>query len=301
MTSLKAQLSETLLQNRPALKESSLSTYSSILSSFYTKMKGEDGLQFFRNNAKEILSSLKDVPSNKRKTLLSGLYILTGIKEYQNLMIEDCKVVNSQNKLQEKTVTQEENWLSFQDIQLKYQQYLAIASKMLNNKQILNEKVMMQFWLLALCSGAVIPPRRTQDYSLMKIRNFDRKTDNFYEKDQLVFQTYKTAKIYGKVVFNLKELAPELNTLMKKWVKVNETDYLLYSSAKKPMLPPQITHLNNDIWGKQVSTNMYRHIYLTNFYENKQIPSLADMEELSKMMGHSILQALQYVKKDLAS
>ena len=47
-----------------------------------------------------------------------------------------------------------------------------------------------------LC-GIVIPPRRSLDYSEMKIRNYDAKTDNFYKGNKFFFNKYKTVKSYG--------------------------------------------------------------------------------------------------------
>ena len=44
---------------------------------------------------------------------------------------------------------------------------------MLNKIKKLNESVMMDFLLLFFLSGSVIPPRRSLDYSKMKIRNYD--------------------------------------------------------------------------------------------------------------------------------
>jgi hypothetical protein len=43
---------------------------------------------------------------------------------------------------------------------------------------------------------------------------------------------------------------------------------------------------------------MYRHIYLTNFYKGKSMPSLIEMTQLSKEMGHSINTQLQSIKSD---
>ena len=103
--------------------------------------------------------------------------------------------------------------------------------------------LIIEFFLIALMSG-----RRSEDYGEMKIRNFDVSTDNFYDKDKFVFQKYKTAKVYGRVVFDVKKMAPQLNVIIKKWIRVNKTDYLLFSSNGKPLSSSQIAHHNNAIW-----------------------------------------------------
>ena len=53
----------------------------------------------------------------------------------------------------------------------------------------------------------------------------------------------------------------------------------------------------NKIFGKEVSVNMLRHVYLSNYY--KGMPKLSNMEELAFSMGHNVQTALEnYVKVD---
>jgi integrase len=87
----------------------------------------------------------------------------------------------------------------------------------------------------------------------------------------------------------------ELDKMIKKWIKLNKSDYLLYSSNEKHLSSPQITRILNKVFGKRVSTDMLRHIFLTERYKN--VPSIRDMEELATQMGHSTSTALEYVKK----
>jgi len=66
-------------------------------------------------------------------------------------------------------------------------------------------------------------------------------------------------------------LAPELNTLIKKWMKINKTDYLLFSSNYKKLSNTLLYQYNNKIWEKNVCTNIYRHVNLTEFYKQPRI------------------------------
>ena len=70
--------------------------------------------------------------------------------------------------------------------------------------------------------------------------------------------------------------------LLKKWLKVNPSDYVLISSNNKPLSSSQITRMLNDVFGKKVSVNMLRHIYLTNYY--KDVPPIKDMEKIAGKM-----------------
>jgi len=126
----------------------------------------------------------------------------------------------------------------------------------------------------------------------MKIRNYDPKVDNYYKNSKFYFNKYKTSATYGLQILNVPK---ELNTLLKKWIKLNSNDYMLYSTNGNKLSSPQINRILNEAFGKAISTNMLRHIYLTEQYKN--VPAIADMQELAREMGHSTNQAMEYVKK----
>lgn len=294
---LNDQLRKEIIHNRPKLGSNSVKTYVSTLSSYYKKM-GANNIDFFSKNVKQIIDSLKDVESNKRKTLLSALFILTGEDTYKTLMLSDCRTVNEQYKQQKASPEEKEKWITMDEIQTKYNEYLQAVVPMLNNKASINVKTIIDFFILALMSGiAGIPPRRSLDYADMKIRNYNRDTDNFYENGKFTFNEYKTFKVYGRVTLDVKMLAPALNILIKKWIKINKTDYLLFSSNFKKLSNTQLYQYNNKIWGKTVSCNIYRHVYLTDFYKTPR--TYLEMDNMASYLGHSINQSMLYVKNDV--
>jgi hypothetical protein len=130
------------------------------------------------------------------------------------------------------------------------------------------------------------------DYGEMKIRNYNPKEDNYYKAGKFFFNKYKTSSTYGLQTL---DVGKELNTLLKKWVKLNSNDYMLYSTNDNKLSSPQINRILNEAFGKAVSTNMLRHIYLTDRY--KDVPAITEMEELARDMGHSKSQALEYIKR----
>jgi hypothetical protein len=147
-------------------------------------------------------------------------------------MLEDCSHVNQVYNGQKMSKTEETNWITMDDIKNKYNEYLTEVIPMLNHKTPINDRVIIDCLLIGCMSGvAGVAPRRSLDYSLMKIKNFDREKDNYYEKDKFVFNVYKTAKTYGKTVVDVKAMAPDLNNLIKKWIKINKqnTSYILLS------------------------------------------------------------------------
>ena len=292
MSDLKALLQEKIKENRPNLSTSSVKTYISILSNLYKKLNGEENIEWFKKEPEQILKYLEEKNDQTKKTNLSALFILTGIQEYQSVMNTIMKKVNDDYKNQKMNEKQKDNWISINEIKEKYNALSVDANLMLNKKKILNENVMMEFLLMSFLSGVIMPPRRSLDYSEMKIRSFDTKTDNYYKGNKFYFNKYKTVKTYG---IQSLEIPKELNNVLKKWIKLNENDYMIYSSNGNKLTPPQITRTLNKIFGKNISTSMLRHIYLTDVY--KDIPKINKMENLADQMGHSVSTAMEYIKK----
>ena len=202
------------------------------------------------------------------------------------------KKVNQEYKEQKMNQKQKDNWISTEEIK-EIQNTLSInANLMLNKKKILNENVMMEFLLVSFLSGVFLPPRRSLDYSELKIRNYNVDIDNYYKGNKFYFNKYKTVKTYGLQVV---EVPKQLNDLLKKWVKINERDYMLYSSNGNKINPPQITRILNKVFEKKISTSMLRHIYLTDTYKN--VPEIKKMEDLASNMGHSVSTAMEYIKR----
>ena len=294
MSSFKELIKEEIKKNRPKLSESSLKTYISILFNLHKHMDIKDEtLSFFDSHCKEILEYLKDVLPQTRKSILSALFILTNNDEFRKVMLEDCSVVNNQYKEQKKSVKETDGWISIDEIKTIYNELLEKVQNIFSQKIIVNYNILVEFFLL-MCLGGVsgLAPRRSLDYGLCKIKGYDIKTDNFYKNGKFYFNKYKTAERYGTQSIDVPK---DLQILIKKWIKINPTDYLLFSSNKNHLSSSQITRMLNKILGKQTSTDILRHIYLTNYY--KDVPAIEDMQKLSTSMGHSINQSMLYAKK----
>ena len=293
MSNLKQEIAEKVKSNRPKLSASSLKTYISILTNIYKAMNGQgDKIDWYTDNIKNILEFLESKNDQSKKTSLSALFVLTGMQEYRDVMMEVMSRVNNVYKQQKKTPKQEENWMSSDEIKIVYNNQLENALKMLSTKKKFNDREFIEFLLVAFLSGVVMPPRRSQDYGEMKIRNYNPKTDNYYKTGKFYFNIYKTSGTYGLQTLDVPKA---LNTLIKKWIKLNNNDYMLYSTNNNKLSSPQINRILNNAFGKSISTNMLRHIYLTEQYKN--IPAISEMQDLAREMGHSTAQAMEYIKK----
>ena len=108
---------------RPNLSNSSLITYTSILKNLYHKVFGNDvGFHKF-DDAQSILHYLKDMPPNRRKTILSALVIITDNKQYRDLMMQDVQEYNKEILRQEKTQEQQASWVNGDEIKEIYDDF----------------------------------------------------------------------------------------------------------------------------------------------------------------------------------
>ena len=293
MSSLKPELAEKIKANRPKLGLSSLKTYVSILFNIHKSMKSEDNnLEWFSDNVKPILEFLKSKNNQTLKTSLSALFVLTGKQEYRDVMMQVMKEVTATYQEQKKSPAQAENWISEKEVKDVYFAQLDNALHMLSTKKVFNENKYIEFLLVGFLSGAVMPPRRSMDYGEMMIRNYNPKTDNYYRAGKFYFNKYKTSSTYGLQTLDVPK---PLNLMIKRWLKLNQTDYMLYSTNKQKLSSPQINRiLNTAFGGKKISTNMLRHIYLSSVYAG--IPALSSIDRLATQMGHSPTQAMEYIK-----
>ena len=282
-----------LKHRRPNLNASSLKTYVSILFNLHKKLEATDeSLEWFNDDTK-ILEYLKEKTPQTRKTVLSALFVLTGNSEYQSLMLSDCKHTNELYKSQKKSQKEEENWMSSTEIKEIYDNLFEQVNAMFQKKLLANYSTINNFILLGALGGVSgLPPRRSKDFTEMKIKNYTSK-DNFYKGGKFYFNIYKTANQYGEQVIDVKEKAPEFYKILNKWVKINPTEYLLFSSNEQKLTSPQVTRMLNKLFSKSVSVDMLRHIYLTEKYGHVQ----DEMEQVSRDMAHSTEMQKMYIKK----
>ena len=287
---------DALHHRRPNLSFSSLKTYTSVLYNLHKNMKSDNftDLSFFQD-FKNILDYLiTNIKPNTRKSILSALYVLTDIQIYRKQMMEDARFIQQKYKTQKKTEKEKQNWITVEEIEQKYADLHQQVQDIFKKKAIADIGIIIDYLLVSFLSGHLFPPRRSLDYALLKWKNFDQSKDNYYKRGKFYFNKYKTSDIYGLAKLDVPK---EVESILKKWLKINPSEYVLISSNNKPLSSSQITKMLNKIFGKDVSVNMLRHIYLTNYY--KGMPKLSNMEKLASSMGHNVETALQnYVKID---
>lgn len=289
-------LKEELKKLRPNLSDGSIKTYSSILRNLHKKVFENQELEKSNfNECNKVLEHLKDIPPNKRKTILSALVVLTDKDEYRNVMNGDVSDYNKEIQKQEKSETQRENWIETDEIREVFNR-LENDAKILFKKQNKTNADIQQiqnYIIVSLLGGIFIPPRRSLDYCSMKIKNINKDEDNYINKNKFVFNRYKTAKTYGQQDL---EIPQQLKNILNRWIAINDGEYLLRDKNGNQMTSTKLNQYMNRIFGgKKIAVNSMRHTYLTDKYkqtseENKKLAK--DMAE----MGSSTNMADTYIK-----
>jgi hypothetical protein len=287
--SIKEELFKMIKEKRPKLSDSSTRTYVSLLSTLYKKLEGEDK-EFFEDHEKPIINYIKEMSSaQSRKTICSALFVLTEKPIYRALMMDDVKEVNDKYKTQKPNT--DKIMRTFDEIKATHQMLL---EKLKKNPSIDNY---VNAIISYLSTGVLndLPPRRLQDYAFMKTKGYDKdkEMNNYMDKKNFVFNVYKTHERYGTQTI---AIPMELMTLIKKWKKINDSEYLLITDEKgTPFNPSSLSKRLTSLFG--VSVDGLRSIYLSSVY--KDMPKIEEMEKRAYQMGHSVSSALNYyVKKD---
>lgn len=294
---------KTLKEKRPNISNSSLKTYESILRNLYFKIFDDDNIDLkrFSTNVDKVINHLKNLPSNKRKTILSALVVITDNKEYRELMLDDIKEYNKEEAKQTKSESVKENWVDKDDLDKLYsitkQDYKHLSAK--DNLKSHDYQIMQDYIILSLLGGFYIPPRRSKDFVNFKIKNIDKKIDNYIDKNSLVFNSYKTAKTYGEQRI---EIPKQLKAILNKWIIMLKnhnipTDYLLFDSEYNQLNNVKLNQRLNKIFGKKASVNALRKSYLSNKFGN-MIEMKNELDKTMNKMGSSRLQENIYIKKN---
>ena len=109
----------------------------------------------------------------------------------------------------------------------------------------------------------------------------------------MVFNSFKTAKTYGQQIV---PIPAKLKAILKKWIALNETDYLLFDTNANQLTNVKLTQRFNKIFGKKASINALRHTFLTDKFGDT-VQQKKDIDETMTGMGSSKSMLTTYVKK----
>lgn len=291
---------EALKSKRSHLTAGSLKTYNSLLKSIYKSCFGIDkdpNIKNFENHEK-ILDFLKDKSFSSRKTYLAALVcIAPDIKQYKDMMNDDMSNYKKEQDKQILNDKQLKSNITSDEIKAIYDD-LENTAKFLYKKSKLDTNDLQQiqnYIIVALLGGVHIVPRRSLDYTEMKIRNIDKNNDNYIDKKKFVFFKFKTAKFHegGQTL----DIPTPLMKILTKWISIipSDVDHLLFNAKFEPLTNVTLNQRLNKIFKGPISVNQMRHTYLTEKYGD-MMKVQKEMEEDMEEMGSSTKQAKVYVK-----
>lgn len=292
-------IQEKVSENKPTISPSSVKTYTSILSNLYKHVYGDDDYNMKKfNDTKTIINYLHDHEPKRRKTILAALVVLTDNKIYRDKMLSDIESSKIDSHQQEKTEKQKANFIDGNHIGEILNKLKKRANVLYKNSNLSLHDIqeIQNYIIMVIFSGQYIAPRRAKDYTEFKIKNINKDTDNYIDKNELVFNNYKTAKTYAQQRIPLPK---NLKTILNKWIKIISphitTDYLLFDNHFKKLSNVTLNQRIEKIVGKKMGVNGFRHTYMSEKYQSS-IKDDKDMKDDFKAMGSSIHQKDVYIQ-----
>jgi integrase len=286
---------------RPTLGESSLKTYSSILSALFKKANGDKpfNIEWFRH-VDNVLDAIADKTIQSRRATLSAVIVLLnneGTEKYSELMKAANTEIKKDYESQKMTEKQAENWMTFEEVKSNWDKEYARVKPLLNSKtELTNNELweLSKFMMLTLTSGIFFPPRRSE-WITLKLKPTDKSVDNWIDMkaNEFVWNTYKTSQTYGR---QRVEFPKEFKAILNKYIKrIGPQERLIFDTAGEEIKKPAFTQALNRMYGKNISTSMLRHIYLSHIH--RDTPSINTLNKIAQDMGHSVSTGMEYAKK----
>ncbi len=294
------RIKEIIKEKRPSLSEGSIKTYLSLLKKIYniTYEKEDYKIRKF-NDTEKIFDKVRSLPLTTRKTVLVALYVLTDNPMYRDAMTNDINEIKKEIEKQELNEKQAESWVSSENIKSILKNHEAIADtvyKLISRHSLENTgqdfQLIQNYIILCLLGGEYIAPRRSKDYTDFKIKNIDTTKDNYLSGSKFIFNSYKTAKTYGKQEV---PIPPTLKKIITRWIKINPTDYLLFDINFNPLSSVTLNQRLNKLFDNKVSVNQLRHTYLTERYRDDN-DKINQLHKDMRLMGSSVNQRQTYIK-----
>jgi site-specific recombinase XerC len=298
-------VSEVIRENKPNITSSSLRSYVSMLNSLQKKLHLDKSLlpDVIEEYADQIKKELSDRPPKYRKTILSALVSVLiykpnskVLKSFREQLLSDSSVYENEVKQQKLTNSQEDGYIDWKTI-LEVKQNLADIIKPLIRKKNLdkNEKrLIQQYALVSLYTN--MEPRRALEIATLKVKPTDKEKDNYIDKNNFVFNAYKTAKYLGKQTIAMPK---ETQKAIKDWLRIRgvDSEFVFLDSDMKPLTSAKLGNQLRDIFDPiNVSVNILRHSYIKHMLGNIDLEKI---QEMANGLGQqNIMQTLQYIKKD---
>ena len=282
-------IEEILRKNKPDVKESSIKTYSNIVGKICKNLELHFEEDVFIKHKAKVMEYLRHVPISTQRSVISAIIAIHPDEHFKELLDRANADYNAEKATGQATQKEKDNWISQDEIKDKLIELKGLVKSTLFKKSLFTAKdyqVLQNYVILALTGGQYIAPRRLSDFTNLKINNINPSTDN-YIKDHniLILNIYKTAGVYGEQEIYLpKKLVKIIHDFMKQTENIKR-EYLLFDNFYQPLTSVKLNQRLNSIFnGKKISTNNFRHSYLTEKFGN----NYQEMKDTATMMGTSV-------------
>ena len=300
-------IEDVLRSNKPNVSASSIRTYASLVKNFGKQMgvvldSPADVIKHYR----AYLYHIKAMSPDNRKTRLSALIAFVqgepsaveAIAAFRRNMVsanEELEETSDDQKMNEK---QAEAMIPLKEVMAKYHALEKEVEPLLEEDNL--TKVQFgRYQMYVMLSCILLPEsRRSMDWTEFKLRNINEAEDNFLRivkrKPYLVFNKHKNAGRTGQEIVACPMKLYKI--LMQSWFMKNRSEWLLLNKTMSGKInSTQFTVLLYDFFEGKISTNMLRHIRITDTFGDA--PPLKEMKAAAKAQGHNLTTMLTYVKK----
>jgi hypothetical protein len=267
----------------------------------------------FLKDTKNVIAYIDNLPAEtSKKTMLTSIIVILkslGLN-HDHYSIKLKEIAVSQNNMyikNEKSKKEQDNWVSYSEIQDKIDKFEDEIMKIDTGDSQLTDRQQLDMYQkhLVISLYTLLPPLRN-DYSgtrvFVEIPETEIKENYIILKDkQFILKNYKTVKHYGVKIIDLPK---KLISIIRKyeWFKSKfkpNHDYLLINTTDlQPMSRNNLTKcLNKIFYPKNVSSTVLRKVYLSNKYPVSHTYEEALMD--SSIMGHDINTARKIYSKKL--
>ena len=289
-TQLKTELSNALKEKRN-LSSNSLRCYTSLLATMFRKCEWEKISDIKVDAVFEYIETLSSIQS--KKTLLSSIYLITDNKQIHERFIEMCNEVNKSYENKDVSKKRESQYKTIEEVKQIYDSHLNTLKKSKSPDNYVN------YLICAMNTGVLHGTVRRLESCDVKMREVENpNTENFIDfknkPPRFVYNTYKTSKNLGTQYVEIDK--PLLN-IIKAWMKINPTPYLLIKRNGNKMSSAELSLKMKELFG--FGCDVMRSIYISEYYTPEKLKMLEEMKEFSEEFGHSQSTALLVYRKNI--
>jgi hypothetical protein len=286
-------------KSRKEITESSINAYIISLRMLHDKCvedhKGEQLDSKFLHNFEKINKCLEEIENkNTRKNRLTAILVALDSEEkpdkklidkYQTVLKTLMVDVNKQINSQEKTETQKNNWIEYDDIKKVLNKMLEDINKdnlwtkeKLSKTEygLIQKYVLLRFYVSHPMRNNVSNTKVLSQKEYDDLKEDDKNSHNYLirEKNKYKFMlnNFKNVKRIGKKEITIDD---NIAKLLSKWLKINTSGWFFTLNNKtEPLTSNGVTKIMNSIFseyadGKKISTSMIRHISISDDLKNE--------------------------------